>query len=113
MLVSPGLVSMALGAPVLSGLEVAGPYMFLLSGAVAALIGLGLLRLNPWARRVAIVANFAGIVMLVPAASTAVFEFRVSRLVSTGLGVIARVVIVWYLWQTPVAESFISKPATD
>ena len=43
MLVSPGTVPMMWGAPLLGGLEVAGPYMFLLMGGVAALIGRGLL----------------------------------------------------------------------
>lgn len=113
MLVSPGMVSMALGAPLLNGLELAGPYMFLLMGGVGALIGWGLLRLNPWARRAAIVAAFAGIVMMVPTVSTAVLEFRIGKLVFAGLGVIVRVVIVWYLWQTPVAEYFSNKPAAD
>lgn len=114
MIVAPGAVSMALGAPLLGGLEIAGAYMFLLTGGTGALIGLGLLRLNPWARRAAIVAAFAGMIMLVPAASAAVFEFRISRLISSGLGVIVRMIIVWYLWQTPVAESFTTKPpATD
>ena len=111
MIVAPGTVSMALGAPLLNGLEVAGPYMFLLGGALAVLIGWGLLRLNPWARRAAIVTAFAGVVLLTPAASAAVFEFRIGRLVSTGVGVIVRVIIVWYLWQTPVAEYFSAKPA--
>src|ERR1700690_3130777 len=41
MLASPGVVSMALGAPLLSGLELAGPYMFLLMSAVGALVGGG------------------------------------------------------------------------
>ena len=44
MLIRPGLVSIALGAPLLFGLELAGPYMFLLLGAVGGLIGWGLLR---------------------------------------------------------------------
>ena len=108
MLVSPGAVSMALGAPLLGGLELAGPYAFLLTGALGGLIAWGLLRLNPWARRAAIVVAFAGVVMIVPAASAAVFEFRIWQVIATGLGVIVRVIIVWYLWQAPVAESFSS-----
>jgi hypothetical protein len=71
MLVSPGAVSMALGAPLLNGLELAGPYIFLLTAGVGALIGWGLLRLL-WG----------------------------------GLGIIVRVMIVWYLYQEPVAERF-------
>ena len=58
MLVLPGAASMTLGAPLLHGLELAGPFMFLLAGAVGALIGWGLFgltigldawpRLQPW-----------------------------------------------------------------
>jgi hypothetical protein len=105
MLAAPGTVSMALGAPLLNGLELAGPYMFLLMGGVGALIGWGLLRLNSWARRVAIAVGFVGVVILVPAVSAAVVDFRPSLLWG-GLGIIVRVMIVWYLWQEPIAERF-------
>jgi hypothetical protein len=106
MLLSPDSVSMALGAPLLGGLELAGPFMFLLAGAVAALIGWGLLRMNNWARRLAIVVALVGFVMLVPTVSSAAIGIHWSALVWGGLGVIVRMVIVWYLWQTPVAEQF-------
>jgi len=105
MLASPGAVSMALGAPLLGGLELAGPYMFLLIGGAGALIGWGLLRLNNWARRTALVVAFIGVVMLVPAVSAAAVDFRASLLWS-GVGIIVRVIIVWYLYQAPVAETF-------
>jgi putative flippase GtrA len=105
MLASPGAVSMAMGASLLNGLELAGPYMFLLVGGVATLIGWGMLRMQNWARRLAIVAAFAGFVMLIPSVSAAAMDFRWS-LVWGGLGIIVRMVVVWYLWQTPVAEQF-------
>jgi len=105
MLVSPGTASMALGVPLLSGLELAGPYMFLLTAAVGALIGWGLLRLNNWARRAAIVVGFIGVVMLVPAVSAAAVDFRASLLWG-GVGIIVRVIIVWYLYQEPVKRAF-------
>jgi hypothetical protein len=105
MLAAPGALSMALGAPLLNGLELAGPYMFLLMAGVAALIGWGLLRLNHWARRAAIVVGIIGLIMLIPSVSAAAADFRASLLWS-GLGVILRVMIVWYLYQTPVAERF-------
>ncbi len=106
MLVSPGAVSMALGAPLLGGLELAGPYMFLLVAGVGAALGWGLLRLNPWARRAVIPVALLGIVELVPTVSVAVVELRASPPIWGGLGVIARVMIVWYLYQGPVAETF-------
>ena len=105
MLAAPGTVSMALGAPLLSGLELAGPYMFLLVTAVAMLIGWGLLRLNRWARRAALVAGSVGAIMLVPAVSAAAEDFR-APLLWQGLGVVIRVAIVWYLFQEPIKEAF-------
>jgi hypothetical protein len=108
---SPGTVSMALGAPLLGGLELAGPYMFLLIGVIASLIGLGLLRLNRWARRAAILAAMAGVVELVPSVSSAVIGFQPAALVWGGLGVIVRVMAIWYLYQEPVKDAFEKIPA--
>ncbi len=101
---------MALGAPLLGGLELAGPYMFLLIALAGGLVGFGLLHLNNWARRAAILAALAGVVMLVPDVSGAVVEFRIGKLAWGGLGVIVRVMIVWYLYQVPVTDQF-QKPA--
>ena len=101
----PGAVSMTMGSPILNGLELAGPYMFLLIGGVGAAIGFGLLRLNNWARRAAILACLVGMVMLIPSVSAAAVGFR-PALFWNGLGVIVRMVVVWYLYQTPVAETF-------
>lgn len=104
-LLAPGTVSMSLGAPLLSGLELAGPYMFLLMAALGAIIGLGLLRLNRWARRAALIIAMIGVVLLVPAVSSAVIEFR-GGLVWGWLGVIVRVVMIWYLYQVQIKEAF-------
>jgi hypothetical protein len=105
MLASPGAVSMALGTPLLNGLELAGPYMFLLMAGAGALIGWGLTRLNNWARRAAIGVGSLGVVMLVPAVWAAAVDFRASLLWG-GLGIIVRVMIVWYLYQEPIKEKF-------
>ena len=101
----PGAVSMTIGSPILNGLELAGPYMFLLVGGVGAAIGFGLLRLNNWARRTAILASLIGMIMLIPSVSAAAVDFH-PALFWNGLGVIVRMVVVWYLYQTPVAENF-------
>lgn len=106
MLMRPGLISMSIGAPLLGGLELAGPYAFLLAGALGGLIGFGLLRLDNWARRAAALAAIGGVVMLVPSVSGAVITVNLSGIVWGGLGVIVRVMIVWYLYQEPVAEIF-------
>jgi hypothetical protein len=105
MLLAPGTVSMFLAAPLLSGLELAGPYMFLLMAALGAAIGWGLLRLNRWARRAALIIAMIGVVLLVPAVSSAVIEFRVG-LVWGWLGVIVRVVMIWYLYRAETREAF-------
>jgi hypothetical protein len=105
MLASPGTISMTVGAPLLNGLELAGPYMFWLIGVIAAAIGLGLLKLNKWARRAAIFAALLGMVMLIPSVSAAAVDFR-PGLFWSGLGPVIRVVVVWYLYQAPVTETF-------
>jgi hypothetical protein len=105
MLVFPGKVSMAAGAPLLNGLEVAGPYMFLLVAIGTSLIAWGMLHMQNWARRLTILVGFAGFVMLIPGVSAAAVDFR-WPLLWGGLGIIVRMVVIWYLWQTPVAEQF-------
>ena len=107
MVVSPGLVSMVAAAPLLHGLELAGPYMFLLVGALGAGVAYGLWRMHNWARRVTTLLGFVGIVMLIPSVSGSLLMMQFGNLFWGGLGVIVRVVIVWYLYQTPVAESFV------
>jgi hypothetical protein len=106
MLASPGTVSISLGAPLLNSLELAGPYMFLLTAGVGVLIGWGLLRLNNWARRTAALVTMIGIVMLVPNVSSSVVTVQIGNLAWGGLGIIVRVMIVWYLYQAPIAERF-------
>ena len=104
-LVSPESVSLSLGAPLLHGLEVSGPYMFLLAAGAAAIVAFGLLRLNNLARRAAIVIGMAGVVMLVPKVSADAAELSL-RLLLAGFAVVIRVAIVWYLWQNWTAEKF-------
>jgi hypothetical protein len=107
MLASPGLLSMAAGAELLGGLELAGPYMFLLMAALGAVIALGLWRLHRWARWLAILVAMIGVVMLLPTVSSAMLDFRIGILASGGLGVIVRTMIVWYLFQEPVGNAFV------
>jgi len=47
-------------------------------------------------RWLAILLALIGVVMLVPSVSSAVFDFRVVKLASGGLGVIIRTMIAWY-----------------
>jgi hypothetical protein len=106
MLVRPGALGMSSGTELLGGLELAGPYMFLLVAGVGVAVALGLWRLHRWARWAAIVLALIGVIMLLPSVSSAVFDFRISKLALGGLGVILRTLIVWYLLQEPVGNAF-------
>jgi hypothetical protein len=97
---------MAAGAPLLFGLELAGPYMFLLVAMVAGGISWGLLHLNNITRHAAILAAIAGIVMLVPSVSSATVMVQPGALIRGGLGIIVRVIVAWYLSQRHIAELF-------
>ena len=105
MLFAPGAVSMSMGAPLLHGLELAGPFMFLLAAAAAAAVAFGLFRLNNFARRAAIAICFAGMIMLLPKVSADAAEFG-PRFFLAGSMVVVRMIIVWYLWQYWTAEKF-------
>jgi hypothetical protein len=105
MLISPGSVSMTLGAPLLHGLELSGPYMFLLVAAFGGLVGFGLLRLNNLARRAAIMIALAGMVMLIPKVSADASDIS-PRFFVAGSTLIIRMMMVWYLWQRWTVERF-------
>jgi hypothetical protein len=105
MLFSPGTVSMSLGAPLLHGLQLAGPYMFLLAAAVIASVAVGLFRLKNLARRAAIAICFAGMIMLLPKVSADTADLG-PRFFTAGAMVVVRMMIVWYLWQYWTAEKF-------
>ena len=106
MLARPGAISMTVGAPLLFGLELAGPFMFLLIAIAAGGIAWGLVRLNNIVRHAAILAACAGIVMLIPSVSGAVVAVQLKGLVFGGLGIIVRVMVAWYLSQGHIAEQF-------
>lgn len=110
LLFKPGTVPLMLGSPLLGGLELAGPYMFLLMSGVGVVLAIGLWRLYNWARRLAILAAMLGIALLVPAVSASATDSPTLALAWSGLGVIVRVMIIWYLYQAPVAEAFARPP---
>jgi hypothetical protein len=102
MLVSPGAIAMSVGAPLLFGLELAGPYMFLLMAAAGGAVAWGLVRLNNIVRHAALLIAITGIVMLVPSVSAATVMVQPKTLAFGGLGIIVRVMVTWYLSQPPV-----------
>jgi hypothetical protein len=103
--IDPNALPLSLAAPLLHGLELAGPYMYLICAGVGVIVGIGLLRLNNYARRAAILLAVAGVVMLIPKMSAAAVDISASLFIAA-IQVIVRVVIVWYLWQKWTAEEF-------
>jgi len=106
MLARPGLISMAAGAQLLGGLELAGPYMFLLMGTLGAGVAAALWFLQRWSRWPAILVAMIGVVLLLPSVASALIDCRLAKLAWSGLGVMLRTIIVWYLFQGPVVEYF-------
>jgi hypothetical protein len=112
MLVRPGAISMSAGAPLLFGLELAGPYMFLLMAVVAGGVAWGLVELNNIVRHAALLIAIAGIVMLVPSVSAATIMVQPKALAFGGLGIIVRVMVAWYLSRGEIADRFKAPPRT-
>jgi hypothetical protein len=106
MLLIPGTISMSAGAPLLFGLELAGPYMFLLMAALAGGIAWGLAKRKNIARRIASLVAIAGVVMLVPSVSAATVMVQPKALAVGGLGIIIRVMVAWYLYRPEIADEF-------
>lgn len=106
MVLRPGSIGMAAGAPLLFGLELAGPYMFLLAAVLAGGVAWGLLELNNIIRHVALLIAITGVVMLVPSVSAATVMVQPKTLALGGLGIIVRVVVAWNLSQKEVADAF-------
>jgi hypothetical protein len=108
LLIWPGAISLMAGKHFLYGLELAGPYMFLLGGSVYALVAWGLFRLQNWARWIAMLLIVISTASLIPKISRA--ELGVPVL-WYGLQIALRVAVGWYLAQAPsVIDAFTAKP---
>jgi hypothetical protein len=110
MLLNPGTISMRSGAPLLFGLELWGPYMFLLAALVTGGVAWGLVELKNLFRRAAVLIAIAGIVMLIPSVSAATVGAEPKALALGGLGIIVRSMVVWYLSRAEIADRFKSPP---
>jgi hypothetical protein len=104
-LINPDAIPLSLGAPLLHGLEIDGPYMFLLAGGLGLIVAYGLFRLKNLARRAAIVICVAGMVLLIPKVSADTAQFSIDFFVA-GSMIVMRIMIAWYLWQGWTAEKF-------
>ena len=106
-LISPGTLSLMAGKQFMYGLELAGPFMALLIGAVYALIGWGLFHLQKWSRWAAMIVMAIGIGWLVPKISMAELGIPVFLY---GSQIALRVALAWYLSQAPsVVDSFVKR----
>jgi hypothetical protein len=106
-LLSPEAISLMSGAPLMYGLELAGPYMALVVGAGWALVAFGLFRLHNWARWAAMLVMTIGIAWLVPKISAAAIG---GPLLWYGLQIALRAAAAWYLAQAPaVIDAFAGK----
>src|SRR5712692_2107417 len=110
MLVRPGAISMSAGAPLLFGLELAGPCMFLLMALLGGGVAWGLLELNNIIRHAPLLIAHAGIVILVPSVSAATVMVQPKALAFGGLGIIVRVIVAWYLSRGEIADQFKAPP---
>jgi len=110
MLARPGTIPMSAGAPLLFGLELAGPYMFLLAALAGGAVAYGLLKRNNITRHVAMLIAITGIVMLIPPVSAATVTANAKSLALGGLGIIVRVIVAWNLARAEVVEEFRRRP---
>jgi hypothetical protein len=106
-LLAPEAISLMSGAPLMYGLELAGPYMAMLVGTGYALVGWGLFRVHNWARWAAMLVMVVAVAALVPKISKA--ELGVPVL-WYGLQIALHAAVAWYLAQAPaVIDAFAGK----
>lgn len=104
-LIDPEAIPLSLAAPLLHGLVIYGPCMFLLAAGLGLIVTYGLFGLKNLARRAAIVICVAGMVLLVPKVSAETAEFSIDFFLA-GSMIVIRIMIAWYLWQGWTAEKF-------
>jgi len=102
-----GKVPLSSGTLLLAGgLEQRGPLAFVIYAALLLMVAVGLLRGWNLARRTAILLAVVGIVLAVPAISSAVVDSRLFAIAREGAQIIVRVLVVFYLTQEPVIAWF-------
>ena len=107
LLISPGAISLMSAKYFLYGLQLAGPYMILLGGAIYGIVAWGLFRLQNWARWIAMLIIAFSLAPLVPKISMAELGFPIFWF---GLQIAVRVAAAWYLAQAPgVLDAFTAK----
>ncbi len=103
-LIAPNAISLMASAPLMYGLELAGPYMALIAGAVYAVVAWGLFRLQNWSRWVAMLIVAFSIAPLIAGISQAELGVPIFWY---GLQIAVRAAAAWYLAQAPsVLDAF-------
>jgi hypothetical protein len=93
-------------------LEQLGPLAFLLEGTIAATLALGLCRGWRWTRLGAISFAAVGVLLNLPAISSAVVDTRLLAIALGGVQTVLRVVVIYYLSQEPAKVWFLRNSAT-
>lgn len=88
------------------GLEQLGPIAFLLNALVVAFIAVGMWGRWKWSRQACIVFVAAGVLLAIPAISSAVVDGRIFAISREGLQIIWRVVVAYYMSRESTKEWF-------
>jgi len=105
-----GTVPLSAGAFLLGGgMEQAGPFAFVLYGAILAAVAVALWRGWKGARRIGMAVAVAGIALALPAISSAVSDGRMFAIVREGAQIVIRVLVIFYLSQEPVKQWFANR----
>lgn len=91
------------------GLEQSGPIAFLLYGALTVALAFALWARHGWARRLTILLAGVGVVLAIPAISSAVVDGRAFAIGREGLQIMVRVAVIFCLSQEPVREWFAAR----
>jgi hypothetical protein len=111
-LLRPGTVPISAGAPLLFGLESAGPSMYVRRALSGFSVAWGLVELNNLVRHAAVLISITGIAWLAPSVSHATIVHP-QALLFGGPGIVVRVLVAWYLSRAEVAGAFHHPRAGD
>ena len=104
------LVPLSYGSVLLpGGLEQSGPISFLVYAGLTLGLAWGLWTRRGWARRLTLLLAAIGVVLAVPAISSAVVDSRAASIIREGLQIMLRVAVIYYLTQEPVRDWFSSE----
>jgi len=107
LLLAAGRVAMSRGAWLIGGgFEIMGMWIFVLYAAIHAVCGLGLLRMQKWALRIASLLLLWGVFQVIPSISSARADSRIYAIAREGAQILWRVVALRYLWQESTRDSF-------